>query len=118
MIKVFCGQNVQFHECINFDGNVESAEVVLFPESGYGTEGVRKLVHNYIDNYDENLDENGVVFITRYDTILNELGCAISDKKLKHDVVEIYLYDDGKWSTYGFTEEGFVSKDWPFGILS
>jgi hypothetical protein len=114
---VFCGPDIQVSDYEKMIGHeisdTSNYNMVVFPETTMGADATRKLVNDIVAK------KQRTVFITRYDVVLSELGCLIGGTKsdLKYDDVLIILYNKDKNTIHSYTKEGYVTDNWPLGVL-
>ena len=66
-----------------------------------GANAIKQMVFDYAQS------DYSIVFLTRYEHILNSIGLMIYDEKLKPDQVKIFLVrEDGVVTQHYFDEEG------------
>lgn len=76
----------------------------------FGAEDVRNLVKNKFC---------GVVWVTRYSTVLNTIGCMVEEGIISNHEVLILLNqkDEDSFTEFYFNSDGYIDGDWPYGIL-
>lgn len=109
-ISVYCGQNLQITDLfkVEFD---EKALTFAFPEGEMGAEGLRNLARSFLIS--------DVNYITRYSTILNELGNMVFERVIQKEQVKIHLLSDDRnnWSEHSMDDDGILNTPWPYGCL-
>lgn len=89
-----------------------------FPEQGLGPRQVRRFMHDKVKSLKER-EEGWVFFVSsRYGYALNELAQMVADKELDPKDVDITLYTEDGASKHSIDVFGFMSGNWPYGILS
>lgn len=82
---------------------------VLFPERrGHPDDCIRQVLHALSDH-------DAVDVVTAYQDVVYFLGAAV-ERKMLTGVVHLH-HPDGSVTVHPFTDEGYLSDDWPFGCL-